>query len=274
MTSARAGKGRSFRRPSTTSSRPSAAAPATRGRLVNRAVSVNVFRTLQNMRKIRKIILIRFHVLCYLLLRLLCTSTNWLDETSGSLVQQKVDTQVRYRYGKATVGKRKVLRTLRLRREAVQSLVDTSDHSEVRLQSDQLGLINCFHEAPFGGKLPRGWILWQKRQGLASSGLCCCFFSFFFFYKAHDVQQKKKERKKKSHFAKTEMGKVKLTLDWALTKGQARLLSEQMWKVNHLCFDGERKRVQKKVKSNKERYPPVKWSLRHSKRKGTLRGKK
>lgn len=46
LTSARAGRDRSFRRPSTTSSRPSAAAPATPGRSVNPAVSLKVVKTL------------------------------------------------------------------------------------------------------------------------------------------------------------------------------------------------------------------------------------
>lgn len=192
LTSARAGKGRSFRRPSTTSSRPSAAAPATRGRLVNRAVSVNAFRTLQNTRKTRKIILIRFHVLCYLPLGPLCTSTDWLDEASGSLVQQKVDAQARHEYGKATVGRREVLRTLRLRREAVQSLVDASDRSEVRLQSDQSGPMNCFSRGPLleescledgsSGRRDRGW----RVQGSAG-------FFFFFFTKHMMCSKKKKE---------------------------------------------------------------------------------
>lgn len=220
LTSARAGKGRSFRRPSTTSSRPSAAAPATRGRLVNRAVSVNAFRTLQNTRKIRKIIFIRFHVLCYLLLGPLCTSTDWLDEASGSLVQQKVDAQARHEYGKATVGRREVLRTLRLRREAVQSLVDASDHSGGAAAKRPVGPDELFFtRPPFGGKLPRGWILWQKRQGLASSRLCWVFF-FGFFYKAHDVQQKKE--RKKNTFCQTGDGEGEVDVGLSADRGASK----------------------------------------------------
>lgn len=168
------------------------------------------------LRNIRKIILIRFHVLCHLLLRLLCTSTDWLDETSGSLVQQKVDTPVRCKYGKATAGKRKALRTLRLRREAVRSLVDTSDHSEVRLQSDQLGLMNCFS----GGKLPRRWILWQKRQGLTSSRLCWVFFFWFFFTKHMMCSKKKKE--KKNTFCQNGDGEGKVDVGLSADQGASK----------------------------------------------------
>lgn len=89
---------------------------------------------------------------------------------------------MRCKYGKATVGKRKVLRTLRLRREAVRSLVDTSDHSEVRLQSDQLGLINCFHEAPFWRKAASRMDPLAEETGVDGFKALLGFFLFFLFF--------------------------------------------------------------------------------------------
>lgn len=86
----------------------------------------------------------------------------------------------------------------------MRSLVDTSDHSEVRLQSDQLGLINCFHEAPFWRKAASRMDPLAEETGV--DGFKALLGFFFFFYKAHDVQQKK-ERKEKHILPKRRWGR-------------------------------------------------------------------
>lgn len=242
LTSFRAERGRSSRRPSTTSSRPSAAAPVTPGRLVNLAVSVRVFKAPQNLSIQNNIDPLWCVVLCC---ALFCLELLLLLLLQHLLVGWGI------RFAPPTKGRRTSWAGVRHSYCGQdESLLDARGHPEAQLEKPLIRPEKLILWGSSGGELPGRWILWRRRQGSASSRLRSSFI--FFLNKAHDVHQKNINimtccRKRGEE--------VTLTFHWGRINVQARRLSGT-------GVQGEPSVC--RWWSEVDKYLPIKLTLRHS----------